>query len=392
MINLSTLEGLFFVGNQLTGCVPDGLRNVATNDLSELGLPFCEDEEEQSVCVSGGAVADAANMGLVSDCEALLASRDTLAGTGTLNWSANTPITEWDGIRGRGGRYPALEGTPTRVARLYLHGRGLNGTIPAELGEVSELKWLYLHRNGLTGEVPAALNGLTKLQWLYLYDNKLSGISLKSSAPAMTGLRQAVRAPECADRGDTVRAWEHPEPGLVDAVPEPVDGWDPSRAWELDEAEAAVCLHENGLAGAIPEELAGMSSLTHLLLHRNELTGPIPPELGGLANLEWLSVYGNELDGAIPAGLGSLSNLDRLYLHGNGLTGSIPAELGDLASLTNLWLNGNELSGAIPAELDRLSNLVRWRLAGNDFTGCVPAGVAAVSDSDLDELGLDSCE
>ena len=72
--------------------------------------------------------------------------------------------------------------------------------------------------------------------------------------------------------------------------------------------------------------------------------------------------------------------------------GSIPAELGDLTSLTNLWLNGNELSGEIPAELDRLSNLVRWRMAGNDFTGCVPAGLAAVSDSDLDELGLDSCE
>ena len=63
-------------------------------------------------------MADESNTGLVSDCEALLAARDALAGTATLNWSSDTPITGWDGIRGRGGKYPALEGTPTRVARL----------------------------------------------------------------------------------------------------------------------------------------------------------------------------------------------------------------------------------------------------------------------------------
>ena len=61
----------------------------------------------QSLCSTDGAVADAANHpGLVSDCEALLAGRDTLAGSGALNWSADTPITEWDGI-------PSLE-SPAR--------------------------------------------------------------------------------------------------------------------------------------------------------------------------------------------------------------------------------------------------------------------------------------
>jgi hypothetical protein len=32
---------LSFFGNQLSGCVPEGLRDVDSNDLSELGLPFC---------------------------------------------------------------------------------------------------------------------------------------------------------------------------------------------------------------------------------------------------------------------------------------------------------------------------------------------------------------
>ena len=50
-------------------------------------------------CAAGRAVADAANNpGLVSDCETLLASRDTLAGIARLNWSANTPIAEWQGV------------------------------------------------------------------------------------------------------------------------------------------------------------------------------------------------------------------------------------------------------------------------------------------------------
>ncbi len=40
--NLMNLEKLYLsVGNQFTGCIPSALQNVAENDLSELGLPFC---------------------------------------------------------------------------------------------------------------------------------------------------------------------------------------------------------------------------------------------------------------------------------------------------------------------------------------------------------------
>ena len=40
--NLSNLEVLWLGGNDdLTGCVPDALRDVPNNDFDELGLPFC---------------------------------------------------------------------------------------------------------------------------------------------------------------------------------------------------------------------------------------------------------------------------------------------------------------------------------------------------------------
>ena len=38
-----------------------------------------------------------------------------------------------------------------------------------------------------------------------------------------------------------------------------------------------------------------------------------------------------------------------------------------------------------------LTNLERWRLRNNSLTGCVPAGLAAVADSDLESLGLETC-
>ena len=59
-------------------------------------------------CSVGAAVPDArADYWLVRDCEALLAMKDALTGTGTLNWSAATTITSWDGV--------TVGGVPRRV-------------------------------------------------------------------------------------------------------------------------------------------------------------------------------------------------------------------------------------------------------------------------------------
>ena len=64
-------------------------------------------------CGGGTAVANpGANPGLVSDCEALLAARDTLRGTATLDWVVTTAIGGWEGI--------TTGGVPARVTRLEL--------------------------------------------------------------------------------------------------------------------------------------------------------------------------------------------------------------------------------------------------------------------------------
>ena len=64
-------------------------------------------------CTNGTVFADpAANRELVKDCQALLAAKDTLRGTATLNWSTGTAMSSWTGV--------TTGGTPARVTGLSL--------------------------------------------------------------------------------------------------------------------------------------------------------------------------------------------------------------------------------------------------------------------------------
>ena len=383
-------DGLKYAITGLTGGIAYDVQVRAVNSVGSgpWSGTSVETPIASSVCLTGGAVTDRSNTGLVNDCEALLSGRDTLAGTGSLNWSANTPITEWDGIR-LDGEYPSLEGTPIRVTRLFLQKRGLNGTITPKLANVRDLKWLYLDGNDLTGEIPPILYKLTYLERLYLNDNDLSG-TIPAELEDLESLTQmflhrnglAGEIPASLSKLSNLEWLSLYDNELTGALP--------TELTYLSSLKR-LYLNDNDLSSQVPAELGKMPGLTHLFLHGNDLTGTIPPELDGMTNLVWLSLYGNELTGEIPSELGGLANLERLYLHHNKLTGGVPSRLGDLNALTNLWLNDNQLSGHLPSQLDNLTNLVRWRLRNNNFTGCVPAKLAAIEDSDLDQLSIQVC-
>ena len=367
-------EGLEYTVTGLTDGTAYGVQVRAVNSAggglwseTVTGTPM------SSACVTGGAVTDRTNAGLIYDCEALIEARDTLAGTNSsrfLNWQADTPIADWYGV--------VLSDTTQRITELRLHGRNanqetgtpeekLNGTIPAELGGLSELTLLYLHRNNLAGEVPSTLGDLSKLRVLYLYDNKLTEIP-DELGPGLTALTRLF-----AHRNDL--AGEIPS-GLTSI---------PNLDW--------LTLYDNDFTGAIPADLSSLANLRRLYLHRNDLSGPIPGELGSMSSLTHLLLHGNDLNGAIPAELGELGSLVWLSLEGNDLSGVIPPELGRLPNLQQLILRDNKLTGRIPSELGDLEDsLVRWRLRGNRLTGCVPAGLAAVTDNDLASLRLPVCQ
>ena len=126
-------------------------------------------------CAGEPAVPNPETSGfLLSDCSGLLAVKDTLQGTGDLNWSLNTPMTRWDGVTIEDLANPdtSLE---KRVTILDLSGLGLTGTIPTELSRLRALVELRLANNHLTGEVPASLWNLNKLETLWLHQNRLTG-------------------------------------------------------------------------------------------------------------------------------------------------------------------------------------------------------------------------
>ena len=357
-------------------------------------------------CATRGAVSDASNTGLVSDCEALLDARDVLVGLGgPLNWSASTPIAQWDGV--------TVSETPMRVTKLDLRRSRLKGMISSDLSRVTALKELYLQDNHLTGPMPSELGSMTALTHLYAGNNDLSG-AIPSQMGSMTELTELrlrsndLSGPLPAALGSLTNLTYLllSDNDLSGSIPSQIG--DMSSLYWLDVGQNNISgtlpaelgnlsqlgrlyVYENDLTGSIPSTLGNLTGLTHIVAQENDLSGSIPVQLGNMSALVWMGLYDNDLSGAIPTQLSRLSNLQWLYLSNNDLTGTIPRELGQLSALTNLWLDGNGLSGTIPSELDQLTNLVRWRMRGNDFTGCVPADLAAIRDSDFDELGLPVC-
>ena len=257
-------------------------------------------------CENGTVVPNPADHpGLVADCAVLLAVKDALAGTATLNWSATTPITDWTGI--------TVSRAPKRVTNLNLDSMSLNGSIPAELSELSALRELRLAWNRLTGTIPPELGQLTQLGQLVLGGNRLTGAippELGSIGPTLTTLQLSGPNP----------------------LPTGI-----------------------GLSGSIPQQLGNLTGLQQLWLNGNRLTGTIPTRLGRLTNLIGLHLDKNQLSGSIPTQLGALSNLTDLQLQDNQLTGPLPSQLGGLTQLNKIYLLRNAgFSGCVPLPLRRV--------------------------------------
>ena len=368
-----------------------GRASIVANATTD---PSTAQQVGTGACSTDGAVPDDANNpGLVADCEILLAARDTLAGTGSLNWSASTPITDWDGI--------TVSGTPRRVTRIELRVRsttrvtgaippelgnltnlevlsiygastdddqliGLAGTIPAELGNLTNLQELTLHQHALSGTIPAQLGNLNNLKTLNLNFTQLSG-----AIPAELGNLSNLK---------TINLYDN---DLTGAMPAGL-----GNLANLENLNFSL----NRVSGTIPTRLAALTKLKILSLGFNQLSGTIPTELGNLSNLETLAMGFNRLSGAIPTELGNLTNLEGLSLGGNQLTGTIPRELGDLTRVTVLLLDRNRLTGTIPPELSGLTMLRQLQLSGNQLTGCIPAALRHVAQNDLVQLSLPDCD
>ena len=257
------LRALPFVALAAVALLAIAIRSEAGPSQLAAATPVPDAALKQQ-CIEGAAVGSG-NDGLASDCALLLAARDQLRGTETLNWSVDTAIASWEGI--------SVGGSPRRVTRLWLDGNTplngrritLTGSIPAALGGLSKLESLTLSRHELSGAIPAGLAGLSELTDLQLYGNELTG-----------GIP--------------------PELGNLSNL-------------------TGLSLRTNPLGGEIPVELGKLANLTALYLENSQLTGSIPASLGDLPELVILQLYGNTmLTGCIPASLRGISINDLRHL------------------------------------------------------------------------------
>ena len=140
----------------------------------------------------GLAVPDQTNNpGLMQDCETLLGLKDTLRGTGSLNWSVDEAIGDWDGT--------TTGGTPSRVTKLELDDEDLTGTIPAGLGSLTGLTHLDLSDNSLTGDIPAELGLLHNVVSVKLSGNSLTGCIPLSLQDVPTNDLDDLGLPDCVE-------------------------------------------------------------------------------------------------------------------------------------------------------------------------------------------------
>ena len=167
----------------------DGVTNTETGVVEYTYSDYGEPNIIAAPCAIA-APDQADNPGLMRDCINLLAAKDALRGTATLNWSVDTAITSWDGVR--------VEGSPGRVTSLVLTSKSLTGMIPPDLARLDGLEYLSFNFNQLTGEIPAALGSLGNLRNLRLGDNQLTGCIPPALQDVDDNDLESLELPDCA--------------------------------------------------------------------------------------------------------------------------------------------------------------------------------------------------
>ena len=124
---------------------------------------------EVASCSRGIVVPDPkSNPALVQDCQTLVELIDRIP-VAELNWDADTPITEWEGVTleapnpGEDGSHSDEPLSTLRVRGGSLEDRGLLGPFPLKVTELTGLWSLDVSGNDLYGTIPSELSKLTKL-------------------------------------------------------------------------------------------------------------------------------------------------------------------------------------------------------------------------------------
>ena len=350
--------GICLLGAGIVGTEPVAAQDDGVAELCRNGVVVPEPQE---------------HTGLVADCEVLWGLRDQWEDS-DLNWSAERPIRQWEGISLSEVAIATVLGSwrnssELRVTYLRLSNPYNLDVLPPEIGQLSKLERLEFSRNKLK-TIPPEIGQLIQLKSLALQDNNLDVL------PPEIGQLKKLEALYLSGNDLEVLPSETGQLAKLEDLVLSANEFETIPS-ELSQLGNLRTLHIGScrLRGAILPDLGNLDQLERLDLGDNFLSGAIPPELGQLALLDVLNLSENELTGQIPPDLGRMAALEKLDLSGNDLSGSIPPELGQLRRLGSLDLSHNRLSGTIPPELAQLGRLDSLDLSHNRLSGPLGRGL-----------------
>ena len=167
LASLTNLQELRLSGNhRLTGCIPDGLEDVASNDL--------EGPRPAVLLGPDGRLRHRRRgNGCGQQPGAGVRLHRTAGGAGHAGGERTVELVGRSG-NSTAGRALRWGGSPLRVTALSLYEIQLTGTILEELANLTYLESLSLSNNQLTGTIPQELGSLTNLKSLAISDNQLT--------------------------------------------------------------------------------------------------------------------------------------------------------------------------------------------------------------------------
>ncbi|KAH9717540.1 putative receptor-like protein kinase [Citrus sinensis] len=254
--NLSSTMIVFLIGgNQISGTIPLGIRNLV--NLIALAV---------EVNQLHGTIPDV--IGELKNLQLLGLYKNFLQGS-----------------------IPSGLGNLTKLAKLDLGSNSLQGNVPSSLGNCQNLMQFIASQNKLIGALPQQLLSITTLS-LYL---DLSNNLLNGSLPQQVGnLKNLI---------------------ILDISSNQFSGMIPVTLSTCVSLEY-VDISSNCFHGIIPPSLGFLKSIKFLDVSCNNFSGQFPKFLENLSFLEFLNLSYNHLEGEVPT-KGVFSNKSKIPLQGN---------------------------------------------------------------------------
>lgn len=321
--------------------------------------------------------------------DALVALYNACAGYGWLNkdnWCSDLPLDQWYGIT------TDLDG---HVSEINLISNNLMGEIPAALSDLTHLRSLdlsdyanYTGDNAITG-VDSSLSPMPSLEGLVLRDNPLREFPI--------ALVRGGNLKRCSLLCDFLTIPEEAYQFLSNLVSLEIGDYTATEYVEIPEQVGQLShltsLELVGYSGSIPEEIYGLTDLTHLNIGSQTTTGTVSSQIGNLKKLRTLILESvgfdenggtprNNLTGELPEALFTeCTNLEDVHIVLTHINGEIPPAIANLSKLRRLDLVDNDLSGNLPVEMCQLpfkrskegTAEITIMLYGNQLSGKVPA-------------------